>query len=215
MWEINSFRGKYAFLSNMFPCEFLDDDKVKHKSVEHYYQSYKTVIPCEINNIRCAETPMESKRLGRKCKLRAYWDLIKDSIMEEALRYKFKNEDLKNKLIATHPCKLIEGNTWGDIYWGEVNGEGLNKLGILLMKIRDEMISSQPKTREEILDKEMRILEERINMTEKEEVKIIEVTPENFNEIKDDLKFPENEAELKEFIEDNKKHHDERIAKNE
>ena len=31
---------------------------------------------------------------------------------------------------------LIEGNTWGDIYWGMSNNFGENKLGIILMKIR-------------------------------------------------------------------------------
>lgn len=213
MTEINSFCGEYKFLSNMFICYFIDDDGVEYKSVEHFYQSYKTVNACERSKIRCAETPMESKRLGRECKLRAHWDLIKDSIMEDALRLKFKNEYLKAKLIVTYPHDLVEGNWWGDTYWGVFEGRGSNKLGILLMKIRDEMINTQPKTREEILDKEMRILEETINMTKEEEVRIIEVTPENFDELKDDFRFPEDETGLKEFIKDNETYHNERIAK--
>jgi predicted NAD-dependent protein-ADP-ribosyltransferase YbiA (DUF1768 family) len=33
--------------------------------------------------------------------------------------------------------ELIEGNWWGDTYWGVCNGVGENHLGKLLMKIRD------------------------------------------------------------------------------
>lgn len=139
MKEINSFRGLYSFLSNMFMCDLFDENGVKYKSVEHFYQSHKIVDHCERNKIRCAKTPMESKRLGRKCKVRAYWNNIKDAVMEDALRFKFKNENLRIKLIATYPSELVEGNTWGDTYWGKVNGEGLNKLGVLLMEIRDEL----------------------------------------------------------------------------
>jgi len=213
MTKISSFSGLYGFLSNTYMCEFLDDNGLSHKSVEHYYQSHKTVDPNERNKIRCAEAPMESKRLGRKCQLRTHWEQIKDSIMEDALRLKFKNEDLKSKLIATHPYDLVEGNWWGDTYWGVFNGEGLNKLGIMLMKIRDEMINPQPKTREEILDKEMGILEETINMTREEEIKYIKVTRENIDELFDDIKFPKNKADSEEFIKDNEEYHSKRIAK--
>lgn len=38
--------------------------------------------------------------------------------------------------------KSYEGNTWGDRVWGTVNGVGANQLGIILMKIRDEIRES-------------------------------------------------------------------------
>ena len=38
---------------------------------------------------------------------------------------------------------LIEGNTWGDTFWGQVDGKGENKLGKLLMKIRDELMEGK------------------------------------------------------------------------
>ncbi|MCK4666819.1 NADAR family protein [Candidatus Dependentiae bacterium] len=192
MTEINFFRGVYGFLSNTYMCEFIDDNGISYKSVEHYFQSHKTVDPDERNKIRCAEAPMESKRLGRKCQLRTHWEHMKDSIMEDALRLKFRNEDLKSKLIATHPYDLVEGNWWGDTYWGKVNGEGLNNLGILLMKIRKEAMNVKD---------------------DNEKVKYVKVTPENFDELKDDFKFPEDETGLKEFIKDNETYHNERIAK--
>lgn len=47
-----------------------------------------------------------------------------------------RHPDLKTRLIETNGEELIEGNTWGDKYWGQVNGEGKNRLGKILMQIR-------------------------------------------------------------------------------
>lgn len=60
--------------------------------------------------------------------------------MYEGLRAKFtQNEDIRQKLLETGDRKLIE-HTDRDKYWGDGgNGEGLNKLGILLMKLRTEL----------------------------------------------------------------------------
>ncbi|NWN81082.1 NADAR family protein, partial [Bacillus sp. (in: firmicutes)] len=46
---------------------------------------------------------------------------------------------LKNKLLQTGESILIEGNTWGDKIWGVCNGVGENKLGKILMKVRNEL----------------------------------------------------------------------------
>ena len=45
-------------------------------------------------------------------------------------------------LLATGEEYLVEGNTWGDKYWGVCGGIGLNHLGKLLMQVRDELESS-------------------------------------------------------------------------
>lgn len=49
------------------------------------------------------------------------------------------HDDLRDKLLATHPELLIEGNFWGGTFWGVCAGEGSNHLGRLLMKIRGEL----------------------------------------------------------------------------
>ena len=60
--------------------------------------------------------------------------------MYDCLVSKFKlDKVLRFKLLDTYPAELIEGNTWGDTYWGVCNGAGKNMLGKLLMKLRDEM----------------------------------------------------------------------------
>jgi predicted NAD-dependent protein-ADP-ribosyltransferase YbiA (DUF1768 family) len=42
-------------------------------------------------------------------------------------------------LLATGNRPLIEGNDWGDTFWGQVDGRGENHLGELLLKIREEL----------------------------------------------------------------------------
>jgi hypothetical protein len=43
---------------------------------------------------------------------------------------------MAQRLIQTGDAYLIEGNTWGDQYWGVCDGQGLNSLGLLLMETR-------------------------------------------------------------------------------
>lgn len=136
---IGNFNGKYAFLSNFYPSLiFLDGDDLPCSTVEHYFQASKTRDFMEVVDILQAPTPGKAKRLGRKCTLRSDWDKIKDSVMEEALRKKFAKPELRQLLLDTGDEYLEEGNTWGDQYWGVCNGIGKNKLGKLLMKLREE-----------------------------------------------------------------------------
>lgn len=41
--------------------------------------------------------------------------------------------------MATRDRMLIEGNDWGDTFWGMVDGEGENNLGKILMRVREEI----------------------------------------------------------------------------
>ena len=60
--------------------------------------------------------------------------------MEKCVRYKFAHHpELKEKLLATGDAYLEEGNTWGDRIWGVYQGQGENRLGKILMKIRKEL----------------------------------------------------------------------------
>jgi len=56
--------------------------------------------------------------------------------MTTIVRNKFmKNEDLKEKLLATNDMILLFGNTIHDNFWGFelVINDGLNRLGLILM----------------------------------------------------------------------------------
>lgn len=136
---IGNFDGKYAFLSNFYPSSVTDEDDITYPTVEHYFQAMKTLDKAQRFNMAIQSTPGKAKRLGRKCNLRPDWESIKDSIMEDALRKKFSDPILKKALLDTGDEYLEEGNTWGDQYWGVCNGTGKNKLGKLLMKLREEI----------------------------------------------------------------------------
>ena len=82
----------------------------------------------------------EAKRLGRRVRLRSDWEQVKYDVMLDVVRAKFnQHPDLAQKLLATGDEELVEGNDWGDTYWGVCNGRGKNMLGKILMRVRAEL----------------------------------------------------------------------------
>ena len=154
---ISSFMGEHAFLSNFHPAPVFG-----FPTTEHYYQAAKSLDPKHHTAIMATPYPGRTKRLGRKVKLRPYWEKIKFKVMEKALREKFKIPEMKEALLATGDAELLEGNTWHDNDFGNCwcprcrKIPGKNMLGKLLMKIReelkwlpDEWADGQPQTEEE------------------------------------------------------------------
>lgn len=123
--------GDNSFLSNFY--------KEDHLTLEHKFQAAKTDDPSWVARILLAPTPKEAKHLGRAAPMRASWDQEKKAVMLVLLRQKFSNEELRNKLLSTGDAELIEGNWWGDTYWGVCKGVGENWLGRLLMQVREEI----------------------------------------------------------------------------
>ena len=139
---IIGFFKEYYFLSNFYPCDIICNDfstPITFKNSEAMFQAMKCPSRVrEFSNL----SAQEAKRLGRHVNLREDWEEVKDEIMKYCLRSKFdQNPELKAELIKTNGLHLEEANTWGDKYWGTVNGEGKNMLGKLLMELRDEYIS--------------------------------------------------------------------------
>ena len=134
---IDRFDGEYAFLSNYSASPFRID-YVLFPTMEHYFQANKADNRNDYLHIAYAPTPGEAKRLGRKIRLRSDWEEIKDKVMLTGLRKKFADPELRSLLLATGDEELIEGNYWGDTYWGVCNGVGQNKLGKLLMQVREK-----------------------------------------------------------------------------
>ena len=69
--------------------------------------------------------------------MRSDWDHVKIAIMKEAVRLKFEYPTLRGMLLDTGDAELVEGNTWGDRFWGVCDGEGDNHLGKILMHTRE------------------------------------------------------------------------------
>jgi ribA/ribD-fused uncharacterized protein len=126
----------YEFLSNFSPAT-VHLDGVEYPTVEHAYQAAKTLDETEREQVRSAPTPGEAKAQGQKVTVRGDWENIKVDVMRDLLRQKFAGPPLRDRLAATAPRTLIEGNTWGDRFWGVYEDEGENWLGRLLMEIRD------------------------------------------------------------------------------
>jgi predicted NAD-dependent protein-ADP-ribosyltransferase YbiA (DUF1768 family) len=85
--------------------------------------------------------PGKAKRLGKIIPIREDWESIKLGVMESLVAGKFINwKDLGQKLINTHPMELIEGNWWGDRFWGVCEGKGQNHLGKILMRVRERLM---------------------------------------------------------------------------
>lgn len=137
---INQFRGEYFFLSNFFESPIIYRG-ISYKNNEAAFQAQKVNSPGEQSEFS-GLTPADAKRKGRRVKLRkdVDWDSVKTTYMYEIVKAKFmQNAELRIKLLETGNEHLEEGNTWGDRIWGTVNGVGQNRLGKILMKVREEL----------------------------------------------------------------------------
>lgn len=137
---IASFDGEYRFLSNfwMAPVEY---EGIVYPSSEHAYQAAKTLNKDLRSAFAEINSPSAVKKLGQTITLRPDWEDVKINVMRDIVIAKFEqNPELMEKLMATKGRELIEGNTWGDTFWGECPlGKGRNELGKILMSIRDDI----------------------------------------------------------------------------
>jgi ribA/ribD-fused uncharacterized protein len=132
---IDRFEGEYHFLSNFFGGR---------DALEQKFQAAKCVDPAEAKEVLACHRPSDAKRMGKKVKLVPNWDNIRVSVMERLLREKFSpGSFLAEALLKTGNEQLLEGNYWGDVFWGVdlKTHKGENNLGKLLMKIRNELRS--------------------------------------------------------------------------
>lgn len=147
MTIIDRFDGEYAFLSNFYPSPIMLPSwhPVAGEiapTVEHAFQAAKTENVRQARMIVLAGSPGMAKAFGRRSIIRPGWDEGRDVIMEALLRIKFAPPGrLAQQLLDTGDARLVEGNTWGDRYWGVCDGVGENRLGGLLMMIRGELAS--------------------------------------------------------------------------
>lgn len=138
---IESFRGDYSFLSNFTKLEKpIIYEGVSYPTTEHFYQAMKSTDKTIRDQV--AKHPSKGlKAFSRTYETRGNWGEIKDKVMRSALKWKFSkaNPQLLKKLKSTGNEDIQEGNWWNDKYWGVClkTGEGENKLGKMLMEIRE------------------------------------------------------------------------------
>ena len=154
--------GKWFEFSNFFKSPIVYD-LITYPSSEHFFQSKKFTDEWYKNQIIQASTSMKAKIIAtqkiqsgykwktdlnpiiregikRGIKIIDNWDNLRDDIMYQIVKIKFsQNGELKTLLLSTGTA-IIQENSPRDSYWGlGHDGKGLNKLGLILMRIRDEL----------------------------------------------------------------------------
>ena len=137
--------GEYGCFSNFSRHAVFLKGK-RWPTSEHYFQAQKFAGTEHEEAVRLCKRPADAASMGRsrKLPLRRDWEGVKDQIMLEVVRAKFtQHEDLKAILLGTGDAKLVE-HTTNDSYWGDGgDGSGKNRLGQLLMRVRDELRAAQ------------------------------------------------------------------------
>lgn len=143
--EIRFYRASekpYGAFSNLFrrPIEFEGET---FATSEHAYQAGKARKPEVREWVLSAPSPALVAMAAHGL---YYWDIApgwsrtKFDRMRGVLRAKFtQHDDLKALLMSTGDARLVESATVDNEVnrlWGEVNGEGRNMLGQLLMELR-------------------------------------------------------------------------------
>jgi ribA/ribD-fused uncharacterized protein len=138
---ITYFKDEYSWLSNFEKVKIYYEGRL-YPSVEHAYIAQKSND--EAWKHFCTSTKYSAgnlKKVSKEIDLRDDWEDVKVFIMYDLLKLKFTQEPFRTKLLETEDMEIIEGNWWGDTFWGvDVNtDEGENVLGRLIMKIRSEI----------------------------------------------------------------------------
>jgi len=148
-YVIPRFEGDYHFLSNFAPSVIQIDTKnvgvLTFPTGEHMFQSLKYKAMTDeskrldyLESVNASPAPDWAKKRGRAVKIDIVkWESIRIEMMRQTVWEKFKqNQNLVPRLLDTDSAMLVEGNTWGDTFWGRVDGRGYNLLGSILMEVR-------------------------------------------------------------------------------
>lgn len=168
---------KYGFLSNFYPAEFQTEEggnKEVWRTAEHYYHAHKFEPSGELyDKIKNTKTAKPYHLAHRHAdKVRQDWEQVKETIMQKAIFYKFsQNPDLKQKLLETGDRQLAE-HSMKDYYWAiGADGSGKNRLGKLLMQLREKLDSPknvvEQALRVKLLAVDTKVQEEASNITSK------------------------------------------------
>jgi len=148
-------------------------NNINWPSVEHYFQASKFASAADaasvayVSLIANAKTPNIAKILAQQktgggykwrtalnepiaaslaagVRPRPDWDVHRNTVMEEAVAAKFKqNKELQDRLLATGDAPLVEASP-RDSYWGAgADGKGQNRLGQILERVRANLLQRQ------------------------------------------------------------------------
>ncbi|HKT26803.1 NADAR family protein [Dyella sp.] len=135
----------YGAFSNLFRRAMVFEGR-EYPTAEHAYQAGKARKESVREWILSAPTPSLVAMAAHGLytwDITPDWSRTKFDRMRNVLRAKFtQHEDLKELLLSTGSSRLVEVGRTDNLVnrtWGEVNGKGLNMLGVLLMEVREEI----------------------------------------------------------------------------
>ena len=142
MGVISHFKAEYSFLSNFYPSK-VEYGGMLFPTIENAYQAAKT-LDRDKRKVFLKLSPGEAKCVGQRLIIRDDWEYVKMGIMQDLVWQKFNNPKMRKRLLDTGSAGLIEGNTWGDVFWGAVHYDehgwvGSNHLGKILMELREKL----------------------------------------------------------------------------
>jgi ribA/ribD-fused uncharacterized protein len=150
--EVRFYRANekpYGAFSNLFRRAIVFENR-QFPTAEHAYQAGKPSKEAVREWILAAPSPALVAMAAHGLytwDIVPNWSRIKFDRMREVLRAKFtQHEDLRDLLLSTGDMRLVEAgrtNNAVNRLWGEVNGKGLNMLGVLLMEVRAELVKTQ------------------------------------------------------------------------
>jgi ribA/ribD-fused uncharacterized protein len=155
MEEIRFYRASekpYGAFSNLFKRE-IEFESVLYPTAEHAYQAGKARKAAVREWLMAAPSPSLLAMAAHGLyvwDITSDWSRIKFDRMRRILVAKYtQHADLQALLLGTGTSRLVESATVDNAVnrlWGEVNGVGQNKLGELLMEVRQELsIAANPK----------------------------------------------------------------------
>lgn len=146
--EIRFYRANekpYGVFSNLYKRE-IEFEGEKFPTAEHAYQAGKARKQEVREWLLAAPSPALLAMAAHGLytwDIAPGWSKTKFDRMEKVLRAKFtQHDDLEGLLLSTGTARLVESATVDNPVnrlWGEVNGKGKNKLGEMLMALRNEL----------------------------------------------------------------------------
>jgi len=151
-------QGKYACMSNFYPCNFTDENGLQFNCSEQYFMYQKCLMFDPDNSdllteILRSKSPTKIKQFGRQVNYYDdnVWAENRYKIMIQALLLKFsQNDDLCEILISTGNQMLYEAakndRIWGIGYYANdianisTHKYGQNLLGKALMEVREQLV---------------------------------------------------------------------------
>jgi predicted NAD-dependent protein-ADP-ribosyltransferase YbiA (DUF1768 family) len=148
---IKGFTGNHRFLALNYPLDKTIIEKVgpvkfRYPTLRKAYHAHRTddltlkemIIQHNSNLDPATVVPIEKERDD--------WYKLRERVMYRLLKLKFGNVGLRTRLLETGDAMLINLDN-RDLFWGQdVNGKGENRLGVLIMRLRDEYRLAYSKT---------------------------------------------------------------------